>query len=163
MRFGQVVLLLSILGGMSAAQETNFPEGPQYLISTNSPMFLRSIATPSLSLDAPLPDIPSLPEVGPQVSDASYVSNSVLQNQPDLLPIYYGYPPLSVIELVSTDSTLKVPESISGTGSALTDAQTLREFGYGMTVGEAASFWRSYRLQASHAYTNSDIERLHQS
>src|SRR5579864_8635528 len=157
MRLSPVVLLLSILGGMSAAQETNFPEGPQYLVPGNASMFLRSIATPSLSLDAPLPAIPSLPEVGPQVSEASYVSNSVLQDHPNLLPVYYGYASLSVIELVSTDSMRKMPESISGTGSALTDAETLRDFGYGMTVGEAASFWRSHKLQASHAYTNSDI------
>lgn len=163
MRLGYVVLLLSILGGISAAQETNFPVGPQYLVTTGTPMFLRPIATPSLSLDAPLPNIPSLPEVGPEVSDTAYAPNSVLQNQPDLFPIYYGYPTVPIIELVATDSTRKVPDSISGVGIALTDAQTLREFGYGVTVGEAASFWKSHKLQANHAYTNSDIKRLHQS
>lgn len=163
MRLAHVVLLVFILGGVCAAQETNFTEGPQYLIPSNAPMFLRPIATPSLSLDAPLPGIPSLPDVGPQVSDTAYTPSSVLQNQPDLFPIYYGYPTVPIIELVATDSTRKVPGSISGVGFALTDAQTLQEFGYGVTVGEAASFWKSHKLQANHAYTNSDIKRLHQS
>ena len=53
-------LLLSILvvslAALSFAQDTNFPAGPQYLVTSGSPMLLQPIATPSLSLSAPMPD-----------------------------------------------------------------------------------------------------------
>src|SRR6202030_3865417 len=50
MRLHRVLLSLLVLGGISFAQETNFPDGPQYLATTGNPMMLRPIATPSLSL-----------------------------------------------------------------------------------------------------------------
>ena len=49
MRLSHFVCLLCRLGGVSTAQDTKFPVGPQYLITTDSPLFLRPIATPSLS------------------------------------------------------------------------------------------------------------------
>lgn len=45
-----VLLLLPVLAVVSFAQDTDFPAGPQYLVTTGSSMTLRSIATPSLSL-----------------------------------------------------------------------------------------------------------------
>jgi len=42
-----------------------------------------------------------------------------------------------------------------------TDAQELRGRGLGVTVGEAASFWKKHKVAAAHLYTNRDIERLH--
>src|ERR1700756_2320969 len=55
MRF-QVFLLLVVLSliGISAAQDTNFSQGPQYLITGSTP-FLYSISTPTLSLEAAVP------------------------------------------------------------------------------------------------------------
>jgi hypothetical protein len=50
MRLHRVLMSLLVLGGISFAQETNFPVGPQYLATTGNPMLLRSIATPSMSL-----------------------------------------------------------------------------------------------------------------
>ncbi|MBZ5687231.1 MAG: hypothetical protein LAP86_19590 [Acidobacteriia bacterium] len=50
MRLHRVLLALLVLGGISCAQDTNFPVGPQYLATTGNPMLLRPIATPSLSL-----------------------------------------------------------------------------------------------------------------
>jgi hypothetical protein len=50
MRLHRVLLPLVVLGGISFAQETNFPVGPQYLVTVGNPMLLRAIATPSLSL-----------------------------------------------------------------------------------------------------------------
>ncbi|HWZ78616.1 MAG TPA: hypothetical protein VNX87_18870 [Candidatus Sulfotelmatobacter sp.] len=50
MRFDRALLPLLALVGFSFAQETNFSVGPQYLVTTDSPMLLRPIATPSLSL-----------------------------------------------------------------------------------------------------------------
>jgi hypothetical protein len=50
MRLHRVLLSLLVLGGISFAQEMNFPVGPQYLATTGNPMLLRPIATPSMSL-----------------------------------------------------------------------------------------------------------------
>jgi hypothetical protein len=50
MPFHRALLPLFALVGFSFAQDTNFSAGPQYLVTTASPMLLRSIATPSLSL-----------------------------------------------------------------------------------------------------------------
>lgn len=160
MRVSHLVFLLVAFTAVSLAQETNFSEGPQYLSLTGTAM-LRPIATKSFSLDAPLPALPSLPEVGPEVTTEPYVSDPLLEHQPDLFSIYYGYPLIPVVELVATESTPELPPSISGIGFiTLTDAQTLRELGYGITVAEAASFWRSRHGSTAHVYTNADIQRL---
>jgi hypothetical protein len=50
MHLDRTLLPLVALVGFSFAQDTNFSAGPQYLVTTGSPMMLRSIATPSLSL-----------------------------------------------------------------------------------------------------------------
>lgn len=50
MRLMNALVLLPLFTVLSFAQDTSFPAGPQYLITSGSPMSLRSIATPSLSL-----------------------------------------------------------------------------------------------------------------
>lgn len=55
MRLQPFLVLLIVLVGISAAQETNFSVGPQYLITTDNPILLRPIATPSLSLGEQTP------------------------------------------------------------------------------------------------------------
>ena len=55
MRLDTMLVPLFVLVGISFAQETNFPVGPQYLVTTGSPMLLRPIATPSLSLGEAAP------------------------------------------------------------------------------------------------------------
>jgi len=50
MRLAGLLVALPLLAGISVAQDTNFAAGPQYLVTSGSPMFLRPIATPSLSL-----------------------------------------------------------------------------------------------------------------
>ena len=201
MRF-QVFLLLSVLSliAISAAQDTNFSQGPQYLITGEMPFlypistptaslealqppardtsfsqgpqylatgdatFSHPISTPILSLDASLPPIPSLPEVGPTVTDQAYVSNPDLRHEANLFPIYYGYAATSVVELTGAEPSQPLPASITGVGyTVIADAQTLRERGYGVTVGEAASYWKAHKRQVNHVYTNADIERLHRS
>jgi hypothetical protein len=201
MRF-QVFLLLVLLSlsGISAAQDTNFSQGPQYLITGSTPFlypistpivsleallsstrdtnfsqgpqylatgdatFSHPISTPILSLDAPLPSIPSLPEIGPPVTDQSYVSNPDLRHEANLFPIYYGYPMIPVIELTGGEPSQPLPASITGVGyTVIADPQTLRELGYGITVGEAASYWKAHKPPVNHVYTNADIERLHRS
>jgi hypothetical protein len=162
MRLGTLCCLLFALMGISGAQEMSFPMGPQYLLISGEPMFAQPIATPTLSLETPLPPIPSLPEVGPVIGNQPYIENPKLQQGPDLFPIYYGYPMPSVVELVSTEPPRELPASIVDPGVAgITNAQSLREQGYGVPLGETASFWKAHKPHAPRVYTNADVERLH--
>lgn len=162
MRLGTLWCLLFALMGISAAQEMSFPVGPQYLLTSGDPMFARPIATPTLSFDTPLPPIPSLPEVGPVIGNQPYIENPEVQQGPDLFPIYYGYPMPSVIELTSTEPARELPTSIIDPGVAgITNAQSLREQGYGAPLGDTASFWKAHKPHAPRVYTNADVERLH--
>lgn len=52
MRLPALAILLLIPLATSIAQETNFSEGPQYLMTTGNTLLLRSIATPSLNLSS---------------------------------------------------------------------------------------------------------------
>lgn len=47
-----LLVVLFVLSGVSAAQDTNFPVGPRYLITSGNPLFFHSIETPSLSLSS---------------------------------------------------------------------------------------------------------------
>jgi hypothetical protein len=88
-----------------------------------------------------------------------YVSDPVLEHQPDLFPIYYGYPEVPVVEL-SGNAPREVPASVNDTGYvAVTSVQSLFERGYGVSVAEDASFWKTHRRAAARVYTNADIRR----
>ncbi len=172
--FSCVLLLLSALGiALGQDKDTNFPSGPQYLMTSDlikngSPLFWRSISTPSMSFtEPPL-------EVG--ASNATDVLIAGAENQPvlppdpdalpkiDLLPIFYGGRPASVIEISfpSEPSPDRLPASILDTGvSQMTTAQALRERGYGVTLAEGAAYGRAQIRHASRIYTNADIDRLH--
>jgi len=164
MRLASLFYLLVVLAGISAAQDTDFSVGPQYLVTSGSPLFARPIATPSLSLSAPLPGIPPLPEIGPAVENQPFVANSELRHEPDLFPVYYGYRPVSVVEITSAEPPRELPASITNVGViGMTDAQSLRERGYGVPVGDTASFWKTHKPHAPRVYTNADVQRLHQS
>jgi hypothetical protein len=156
-----VCCLFLALIGIAAAQDTNFPVGPQYLL-TGAPMFAQPIATPSLTLDAPLPPIPSLPEVESVIGNEGPIANPEPSLGADLLPIYYGYSGPSIVELISPELPAELPQSITDAGvTRMIDAQTLREWGYGVTLGETASFWKSHKPHAPRVYTNADVDRLH--
>ncbi len=164
MRLTTLFCLSVALLGISAAQDTNFSVGPQYLVTSGSPLFARPLATPSLSLGEPLPGIPNLPEIGPAVENQSYVVNPESPREPNLLPIYYGYPTISVVEITSAEPPRGLPASITDVGvTGMTDAQSLRVRGYGVAVGDVASFWKTHKPHAPRVYTNADIQRLHQS
>lgn len=161
MRIG-ILLLPFLLAGISFAQDTNFPAGPQYLITTQTTLFLRPIATPSLSFNAPLPPIPKLPQIGPVVRDQPYIPNEVLEGQANLFPVYYGYPELPAVFLISGNTPSELPASINETG--LVNAPTtdyLREHGYGETLAQAASYSKTHARRASRVYTNEDVQPLH--
>ena len=81
MRVSDLVCVLLGLSGISIAQDTNFAAGPQYLITTTSPLLLHSIATPSLSLGQALPSLSSVTqaEVAPgQTPSAALPSDTFL-------------------------------------------------------------------------------------
>jgi hypothetical protein len=162
MRVG-IVCCFVILGGIAAAQETNFPVGPQYLMTNGSPLFARPIATPSLSLE------PGATTGGGTAALAAenepFTTNPVLQGQADLFPIFYGVPRVSVIEISAPESSSRtLPTSITDVGvTEMTDLFSLRQRGFGVTLPEAASYWKQNKRPASHVYTNADIERLHRS
>ena len=83
-----VVALLLILSGICFSQDTNFPSGPQYLITTSSPMILRPIATPSLSLSEtrPIPTVSTTEQGLAQEAPAP----SAVTNQTFLSDVYWG-------------------------------------------------------------------------
>lgn len=171
MRLALTFCVLLPLSAISFAQDTNFPVGPQYLITTADTLLLRPIETPSLSLESGLP-----PAVF--ASDATLASDSVLNSGPsngaqssatgnalttsDLATIFWGEP--SVREIVVTDEPgpSNLPASIANFGvTGMTDAQTLREQGYGVSMADSAAFWKTHKRHAPHVYTNEDLERLH--
>lgn len=85
MRLQSFLVLLLVLAGISAAQETNFSVGPQYLVTVENTMLLRPIATPSLSLGegglAGTSEVPRAVELPAFTSDETVV---YLQN------VYWG-------------------------------------------------------------------------
>jgi hypothetical protein len=177
MRLASLLCLLFVLTGINAAQDTNFSMGPQYLITSDSPMFLHSIATPTLSLSAPAPGVSaSATEAPAELSSAP----AAPPFQPDLTRIYWRGPAVnesvdnnagenpsqnpSEIEITSAPLPSALPASILDTGvTGMTDAQSLRQRGYGVSVGETAAFWKAHKPHASRHYTNADVQRLHRS
>jgi hypothetical protein len=160
MRLATLFCLLIALAGVSAAQEMNFPVGPRYLMTSGSPLLAQPIATPSLSFDSGLPSFQSLPQIGPVVENQPFTANPEVQG-PNLFPIYYGYPMTSVVEITSAEPPRELPASITDVGvTGMTDPQSLRVRGYGVTLGENATFWKTHKPQAPRVYTNADIQRL---
>jgi hypothetical protein len=160
MRLYSFCCLMLVLVGVSAAQETNFAVGPQYLMTSGSPLFARPIATPSLSLgESRATVIGGTSEVS---GDSGTITTPGLQGQADLFPIYYGVPRVSVIEISKPEVSARTfPASITNVGvMEITDLQSLRLRGFGVTLPEAASYWKTHKRSTSHVYTNSDIERL---
>jgi len=180
MRLGTIFCLLLTLTAIGTAQDTNFVVGPQYLVTSNSPMFLRPIATPSLSLSTPPPNVNApATEALPQP-----LSPTAGLPQPDLTRILWGprdaepkvgvpegsEPGLgenvveNVIEITSAETPRPLPASLIDTGvTGMTTARSLRDFGYGVPLGETAQFWKTHKPHAPRVYTNTDVQRLHQS
>ncbi len=64
----------------------------------------------------------------------------------------------SVIEITSANLAGPLPASLVEAGVTVgTDAQSLRERGYGLTLGEHAAYWKSHKGQARRVFTNSDL------
>ena len=151
------------------AQDTNFAQGPQYLMNGSS-QFARPISTPSMSLEGPPLEVGAGNATGVLIAGAE--SETVLPPQAvtlpkiNLFPIYYGAAPVSDIEISFAESSselaiTEIPASILDTGvGQMTTAQALRERGYGVTLGGVAAYEKAHAGHATHVYTNADIDRL---
>ena len=154
--------------GASAAQDSNFPVGPQYLMNYGSPIFARPIATPSLSLDTPVVASETISEDNvPAPDDETVAAVSEVLSQVNLFPIYYGTPRVSVVELIfrepkeKSDSPRPLPISLFESGVVeITDIQSLRLRGYGVTLPEAATYWKAKHISLPRVYTNADTDQL---
>ena len=160
-----MLFLLSALG-IAFGQDTNFPSGPQYL-NYGSPLFARSISTPSMSLAGPLLELGASNATGGLIAGAGnqtvLAPSAVALATMDLFPIFYGTPAASVVEISfpPEPSPNELPAGIFDTGVwQMTTAQALRERGYGVTLAEAAGLGRAHIRHATRVYTNADIDRL---
>ena len=165
----------------SQSADTNFSTGPQYLMNSNSPNLLRPIATPSLSLSAPLVAVPTAsPEEGSGEPHTPAFPD--LQTQSQIDRIYWGVSGIpnrqvaetpsqaiedtaedsSVIELSASQPSQPLPAHLLEVGvTSFADAGSLREHGYGMPLGDVAAIVKANKRPAARVYTNADINRLH--
>lgn len=160
---------LMALAACSSAQDTNFPVGPQYLVTPGvSPLFLQPVATPSLSFDSGLPQPSPVTDVTAKADEETVeVVSSVLeaQRQTSFPSIYYGVPRASVVQIALGEAapaeSAPLPASILEAGVVeVITAQGLRERGYSLTLAEAAARWKSHTGRARRVFTNDDLERL---
>jgi hypothetical protein len=173
MRLAGAFMFFVVLSGVLAAQDTNFPSGPEYLVTTSSSLFLHPIATPSMSLEAvPVESTyveeASAQEVTPPPSGGlqanfyrpgvywgdAWVQHVTGQNAP-------ASETVSEIEITSPQNTPPLPASLVEVGvTRITDAQSILASGYGLTLGEVSAYWKA-RQRVPRVYTNADIARLH--
>jgi len=124
MRVASCILFVLAALTMAAGQDTNFSTGPQYLVTYGSPLFLHSIATPSMAWPSPPANVGA--------SDAtSRLSAGADNNTADTLPqpppqanlflTYYGAPPVQQIVLQGysgeAPSEERLPASILDVGT----------------------------------------------
>ena len=151
----------------SAAQDTNFSTGPQYLLN-GSPLFARPIATPSLSLETPL-DQPTDHSGSEALAEPAVESKLEQLRSVDLSSIFYARPSVGEIVMSSQraeeteGSAPQLPASIFESGVTGTiDTQALGERGDGFGLAEAAAQWKARKNAPVRTYTNLDIERMRQ-
>ena len=158
-------LLLLSTAALVFGQDTNFASGPQYLMN-GSPLFARSIITPSLSLSGTtLGTGASNATEGMTAGADTQTASPQPPAEPNLFTVYYGGPSTNDIEIgfaePSSGSLTELPSSILDTGvSQITTAQAVRDRGYGVTVGVAAANEKAKARHAIRVYTNADIDRL---
>lgn len=158
--------LLCVLVLPAAAQDTNFPSGPQYLMTNSSPLFARQISTPSLSFPTELEQ--PTDHTGSETLQQEYVQDQLNELPPlNYYLLDYAPPILGVAEVGSPNSanqeTQELPPNFfdTGIGQMLTPQQ-MRQMGYGLTLAQAAAQAREHKTAPTHVYTNEDIERLQQ-
>jgi hypothetical protein len=168
MRWCGLLLFGMTLVGIGAAQDSNFSVGPQYLMNYGSPMLMRPIATPSLSLSETAPAAVAAPPAYSSSVGNSTESSVVVAQPSDLASVYWGGRESAAVEtgaviaVSGTAPAANLPASILDVGVQETvDAQELRERGVGMSVSEASAFWKGHRARAVRVFTNRDVEKFH--
>ena len=150
-----VVLKLAMIASAQGRQ-TDFPVGPQYLVTTPSTLFLQPIATPFASAGQ------MLGMVSPQTGQAEPVT---INGQTANLPaIYWGWtsPGQTAVWAVfspAVSSGLPADFLDLGVGAIVTE-EWLQEFQRNNNVAEASRYWKTNTNRAARRYTNVDIERL---
>src|SRR5215471_5141751 len=147
-----VILEVTLLAAQS--RETDFPVGPQYLVTTQSTLFLQPIATPSASASQ------MLGMVSPQTGQAEPIT---IQGEPANLPaIYWGWTSpgqTTVWTVLSPAVSSGLPTDFIDLGvSAIVTDEWLREFQRNNNLAEASRYWRTNTNRAAHVYTNADID-----
>jgi hypothetical protein len=168
MRVAWCVVFVLAGFALAAGQDTNFPTGPQYLVTYGSPLFLHSIATPSMPWPSP-PAIVGASEATSGLSAGAENSTTDTLPEPprpvDLYSTYYGVAPVQEIRLqgysAGTPVAQALPASILDVGT-WQFADDLRAAGYGANLAETAAYWKTHSRHAVRAYGNGDVERLRQ-
>jgi len=126
MRISHLLCLL-VLAAVSCAQGTNFAVGPQYLITSDSTLLLRPIATPSLSLSEPLPPIRVASSEARTVPETP--SEPVrLSSQEFFARVYWGeHTPDEVTARLIVTPTLSLSEQPATPSVATTEEATARK------------------------------------
>jgi hypothetical protein len=150
-----VVLGLAVWASAQSRQ-TDFPVGPQYLVTTPSTLFLQPIATPSAS------PAQMLGMVSPQTGQAEPISiNGQVANLP---AIFWGWTSpgqTTVWTVFSPAVSSGLPADFLDLGvSAIVTGEWLREFQRNNSVAEASRYWKTNTNRAIRLYTNADIDRL---
>jgi len=166
MRISLVPIFVLVLAGSVFAQqpEMQFPAGPSYLLTYGSPLFARSIATPTLFIHSEMVPFPTPADIS--ASEEEYLQSLPPLPPPDLYPIYYGVPVPQEIYVSFRQTTGHffeseiLPRSISDNGGEITTISALHLRGYGVTLPQAAVYWKSHEKHAARVYTNADVERL---
>ena len=206
MTLQRLLFLLPVLVGISFAQDTNFSAGPQYLVTSGNPLFLQSIATPSLSLSGPtlagtsaVPVVTETPASAPpetiiylhdvfwgehppaQIFDRRIETPSMTAEQTAwyMNAVQSGNPipsralpeavevaalesvsPAPVIELKGGPVPANLPASMFDAGvTGTATPQSLLHRGYGLSLGEAAAYWKAHKKPAPRVFTNRDLQR----
>lgn len=152
------VILELVLLAPAQSRQTDFPVGPQYLVTTPSTLFLQPIATPSASAAQ------MLGMVSPQTGQAEPITiNGQVANLP---AIYWGWtsPGQTTVWTVFSPAVFSgLPADFLdlGVGAIVTDGW-LQEFQRNNNVAEASRYWKTHTNRAARRYTNVDIERLRQ-
>jgi hypothetical protein len=161
-RYVVSLLLPLVLAGMVSAQDTNFARGPQYLMTNGSPLFAQPIATPTLSLPAPAPEIGAADSTAGLAAGAA--DETVTPRPPapfDFFPIFYGRKWVHEIRMEATPEDVEVPPSLLGESIAqATTAEAPGQLGYGLTLAQAANQGKAQAQHSRRVYTNDDVERL---
>ena len=180
MRPANYFLIVIFFGmiGISAAQDTNFSAGPQYLatsVTSGSTMFLQPIATPSLSLGETLSPVPGAssesvsvtPEATPRIAPPSHnlflgdvlwgdhSAAEILDPQITTPTLSLSESPASAAAQTNEPSSAPGPSEIELTSSQPSRALPASIFDTGVTGTAAQSLWArdyGYSLGDAAAY-----------